>query len=135
MQRTRLDLALAKTTASITRLIEAYQEQLLSLDELRARMPDLRARETSLRAQLDALAAQLVDRDTYLKLAENLEGFLTRLQDNVREATVEERQRVLRLLVKEILVGPERITIRHSIPARAGGPGTRQQRPRTRYGG
>ena len=116
-QRTRLDLALAKTTASITRLIEAYQEQLLSLDELRARMPDLRARETSLRAQLDALAAQLVDRDTYLKLAENLEGFLTRLQDNIREATVEERQRVLRLLVKEILVGPERITIRHSIPA------------------
>jgi site-specific DNA recombinase len=115
-QRTRLDLALAKTTASITRLIEAYQEQLLSLDELRARMPELRARETSLRTQLDALAAQLVDRDTYLKLAENLESFLTRLQDKAQAAAVEERQQVLRLLVKEILVGPERITIRHCIP-------------------
>lgn len=116
-QRARLDLALAKTTASITRLIKAYQEQLLSLDELRARMPDLRARETSLRAQVDTLAAQLVDRDTYLKLAQNLESFLTRLQDTASAAAVPERQRVLRLLVKEILVGPERITIRHCIPA------------------
>ena len=73
-QRKRLDDALAKTTSAITRLIGAYQEDLLSLDELRARMPDLRARETSLRHQAQALDAQLADREVYLKLAENLEG-------------------------------------------------------------
>ena len=60
------------------------------------------------------MAAQLVDRDAYLKLAENLEGFLARLRDNA--ATVAEQQRVLRLLVKDVLIGPERIVIRHCIP-------------------
>ena len=34
-QRKRLDAALAKATAAITRLIRAYQEELISLDELR----------------------------------------------------------------------------------------------------
>ena len=43
--------ALAKTTAAITRLIKAYQEELISLDELRERMPELRSRESSLRSQ------------------------------------------------------------------------------------
>ena len=117
VQQQRLEQALAKASASITRLIKAYQEELISLDELRERMPELRARETSLRSQLDTLAAQLVDRDAYLKLAENLEGFLARLRDNAATATITDQQRVLRLLVKDVLIGPEQIVIRHSIPA------------------
>jgi len=75
-QRERLELALARATTAITRMIEAFQEQLLTIDELRGRMPDLRARETNLRGQLDALDSQLADRDAYLKLADGLEGFL-----------------------------------------------------------
>ncbi|WP_406421039.1 recombinase family protein [Streptomyces sp. NBC_00842] len=117
-QRSRLELALAKATAAITRMIEAFQEQLVTIDELRARMPGLRARESNLRGQLDALEAQLADRDAYLKLADDLEGFLTQLRENAGTAEVPERQRVLRLLVKDVLVGPEKITIRHRIPVR-----------------
>jgi Recombinase/Resolvase, N terminal domain/Recombinase zinc beta ribbon domain len=117
-QRKRLDDALAKTTSAITRLIAAYQEDLLSLDELRARMPDLRGRETSLRHQAQALDAHLADREVYLKLADNLEGFLATLRKSAVTATVQDRQRVLRLLVKEVLVGPGSIVIRHSIPPR-----------------
>jgi hypothetical protein len=121
-QRKRLDDALAKTTSAIARLIAAYQEDLLSLDELRARMPDLRGRETSLRHQAQALDAQVADREVYLKLADNLEDFLATLRKSAVTATVEDRQRVLRLLVKEVLVGPGKIVIRHSIPARGGAP-------------
>ena len=51
----RLDAALAKTTTAITRMIKAFSEQLITIDELRARMPDLRAREANLRSQLDTL--------------------------------------------------------------------------------
>jgi site-specific DNA recombinase len=112
----RLEQALAKTTASVNRLIKAYQEELISLDELRERTPELRSRETSLRGQLDALADQLVDRQAYLKLATGLEDFLARLRGNATTATVPEQQRVLRLLIKDVLIGPERILIRHSIP-------------------
>ena len=113
----RLQQALAKSTAAITRLIKAYQEELITIDELRERMPGLRARETSLHSQLAALAAQTADRDAYLKLADDLEGFLARLRRNASTATPTEQQHVLRLLVKDVLIGPERITIRHCIPA------------------
>jgi site-specific DNA recombinase len=119
VQRQRLDAGLAKTTAAITRLIGAFQEGLISLAELRTRIPELRARQTSLRHQIEALDTQLADREIYLKLADNLEDFLTGLRDKAAAATVVERQRVLRLLVKDVLVGPDKITIRHSIPVRS----------------
>ncbi len=117
-QRKRLELALAKAATAITRMIEAFQEQLITIDELRSRMPDLRARETGLRGQLDALDAQLADQEAYLKLADDLEGFLAQLRASTSGAGVPERQRVLRLLVKDVLIGPEKITIRHRIPIR-----------------
>ena len=48
----------------------------------------------------------------------------------------DERQRVLRLLVKDILIGPDKITIRHRIPVRADGTGAAAARPRHhRHGG
>ena len=106
-QRKQLQAALAKATASVTAMIEAFSEQLITIDELRAKMPHLRARETSLRGQIDALDAQTADRDAYLTLADDLEGFLAQLRGNAATATVEDRQRVLRLLVKDILIGPE----------------------------
>ena len=99
-------------------MIEAFQEQLLTIDELRGRMPDLRARETSLRGQIEALDAQLADHELYLKLADNLDRFLAQLRDKADVSSVEERQRVLRLVVKDILIGPDKITIRHRIPVR-----------------
>jgi site-specific DNA recombinase len=117
-QRTQLELALAKAATSITAMIQAYSEQLITIDELRARMPDLRAREQNLRGQLAALDAQAADRDAYLKLAGDLEGFLARLRGSAATATTDDRRRVLRLLVKDVLIGPEKITIRHRIPVR-----------------
>ena len=125
-QRQHLELGLAKAGTGITAMIQAYSEQLITIDELRARMPDLRARETS---ELSALDAQLADRDAYLKLADDLEGFLARLRGNAATASTEERQRVLRLLIKDVLIGPEKITIRHRIPARRSSPGGRQRQP------
>jgi site-specific DNA recombinase len=117
-QRQQLELALAKAGASITAMAEAFSEQLITIDELRAKMPDLRAREASLRGQLDALDAQAADRDAYLKLAGDLEAFLTRLHGSATTASTDDRRRVLRLLVKDVLIGPEKITIRHRIPVR-----------------
>jgi hypothetical protein len=41
-QLTQIKLALAKVGGSISAMIEAFSEQLIAIDELRARMPDLR---------------------------------------------------------------------------------------------
>ena len=41
---------------SIERVLTAYQENLLSLEQLRERMPFLRQREQALRAELQSIA-------------------------------------------------------------------------------
>src|SRR5215218_9338529 len=123
-RREALERDLTRAGGAIERLIEAYQEQLISLDELRARMPALRKRQTTLQAQLNALEGELHDAETYLKLADTLEGFLTRLSDGLDELTLDEQQRILRLIVREVLIGgdDDKITIRHSIPTPNGDP-------------
>jgi site-specific DNA recombinase len=120
--KSRLERELTRVNAARNRLIEAYQEELLSLDELRQQMPALRTKESTVRRQLDMIAARLADQASYVKLAESLESFLGRLQNAVQAASIPERQQVLRLVVKEVLVGPERIVIRHSLPVSATDP-------------
>jgi site-specific DNA recombinase len=121
-RRDALERDLARADAAIGRLIEAYQEQLISLEELRARMPRLRKRQSTLRAQLDALDAELHDAETYLQLADTLEGFLGRLTDGLDRLDIAGQQRILRLVVREVLIGgdDDKITIRHSIPTPTG---------------
>jgi len=111
-----LQRELSHVDKGIERLLTAYQEELLSLEQLRERMPMLRQREQALRAELQAIADQVNDRTAFLRLAETLTAFLTRLRGSAESLNVIERQKIVRLLVKEILVGEDTITIRHSIP-------------------
>ena len=123
-RREALERDLTRAASAIERLIQAYQEQLISLDELRTRMPSLRRRQGTLRAQLDALEAELHDAASNLKLADTLEGFLARLNDGLDQLTLEEQQRILRLVIREVLIGgdDDTITIRHAIPTPNGDP-------------
>jgi len=100
----------------IERLLNAYQEGLLSIEQLRERMPGLRQRQQALCAELQAIADQTNDGAAFLRLAETLTAFLARLRSASETLSVTERQRIVRLLVKDVLVGEDTITIRHSIP-------------------
>ena len=115
-QQDRIERELLQSQRRMERLLTAYQEDLLSLDELRRRMPELRQRETRLKAELESLSAQLSDRASYLRLAHTLGEFLERMRIQAQNLDVLERQRIVRLLVKEVVVGKDNITIRHSIP-------------------
>ena len=106
----------------VERLLNAYQEALLSIEQLRERMPALRQREQTLRAELQAIADQTNDRAAFLRLAETLTAFLARLRSAAETLNVTERQRIVRLVVKDVLVGDNTITIRHSIPVPSGPP-------------
>jgi site-specific DNA recombinase len=111
-----LQRELTRVSKGIERLLNAYQEELLSLEQLRERMPLLRQREQTLRAELQAIADQATDRATFLRLAETLAAFLGRLRSAADTLDVIERQRIVRLLVKDILIGDDTIVIRHCIP-------------------
>jgi site-specific DNA recombinase len=106
----------------IERLLNAYQEALLSIEQLRERIPALRQREQTLRAELQAIADQADDQVAFLRLAETLTAFLGRLRSSAETLSVGERQRIVRLVVKDVLVGDDSITIRHSISLPTGPP-------------
>ena len=111
-----LQRELTRVSKSIERLLSAYQEELVSLEQLRERMPPLRQREQALRAELQALADQLNDRAMFMRLAETLTAFLIRLRSTAGTLDLIERQRIVRLVVKEVLIGDDTIVIRHCIP-------------------
>jgi len=107
---------LVRVGKSIERVLTAYQEDLLSLEQLRERMPSLRQREQALRAERQSIADQTRERTTYLRLAETLSAFLARVRVAADTLDILERQRLVRLLIKEVLIGDDTIVIRHCIP-------------------
>jgi site-specific DNA recombinase len=111
-----LQRELIRVGKGIERLLTAYQEDLFSLEQLRERMPALRQREQTLRTELQAIADQATDRATFLRLAETLTTFLGRLRSAADTLDIIERQRIVRLVVKDILIGDNSIVIRHCIP-------------------
>jgi len=117
-----LQRELAHVGKGIDRLLSAYQEALMSIEQLRERMPALRQREQALRAELQAIADQANDQAALLRLAETLTAFLERLHDAADTLSITERQRIVRLVVKDVLIGDDTITIRHSIPVLLGPP-------------
>ena len=120
-RRDGLQRDLTRAQNALRRLIDGYQEQLITLEELRTRMPELRRREATLRAELDVLDTEVHDAETYLKLTETLDAFRSRLTANAEKLTIEQRQEIVRLVVNEVLLGDDDITVRHSIPIPTGG--------------
>ncbi len=105
---------------SVERVLTAYQEDLVSLEQLRERMPPLRQREQAVRTELQSIAEQTRERAAYLRLAETLSAFLARLRLAADTLDIAERQRIVRLVVKEVLVGDDTIVLRHCIPVPSG---------------
>lgn len=128
-RRQEVERDLARVGKSVERLLTAYQEELVSLDQLRERMPLLRQREQTLRQELNALVEQTRERAAHLRLAETLSAFLTRLRASAETLDIAEQQRIVRLVVKEVLVNDDTIVIRHCIPVPSGRPPTNGRGP------
>jgi site-specific DNA recombinase len=111
-----LNREITRQQKGIEKLLDAYQEGLLKLDELRDRLPNLRKRSDALQSELRSLEAASANQQTFFRLADNIENFLERLRRNADTLDVIERQKILRLVVKEILIHKETIKVRHSIP-------------------
>src|SRR5262249_50589824 len=125
-----VDRELAKTERAIEKLLDAYQEDLVDLDELRTRMRRLNAKRAELDHAVKQIEARAATSQDYLKLVDDIASFIKKLLTNGIQVSLEERHRVLRALVKEILVDDDRVIIRHSIPIKPTStpPGLRSRR-------
>ena len=115
-KKDHLKKELIRIRKGIEKLLDAYQEDLIQLGELRSRMPELRKREKSLNEELICIESDLMDQGALLKLADNMEKFLGKLRGAADNMSIIERQKVLRLVVKEVLIDDDNIRVKHSIP-------------------
>jgi site-specific DNA recombinase len=119
-RKEQLERELSRAKQQMDKLLDAYQENLLTLAELRQRAPELRKKLGALEKEHQSMSLRSVEEHRWMELNLTLETFLTRLNQSVEGLTKEERQKIVRLLVKQVDVGKDTITIKHSIPVNAG---------------
>ena len=116
-RREQLNHEIKRLSQQSDKLLDAYQEGLVSLGQLRQRMPALRKQQQAAEKELESARWQALMAERVVQLEQSLEGFTSRLRESARSLTVTDRQRVVRLLVKEIVIEADnRITIRHCLP-------------------
>ena len=107
---------LSRIQTRFRRLLDAYQEGIVTLDELRRRNAPLQTRQRSIRSELETLQTLELDRESQLALATTIQQFLQRMRQAAQSLSILERQRIVRLLVREVRIGKGSVTICHSIP-------------------
>ncbi len=116
----QLQRELTRLSQQMDKLPDAYQEGLVTLADLRKRSPELKKKIGALEKEQQNLKVRAVEDKRWIELSNSMESFLSRLNETVEKMSSSEKQKVLRAVVKQIIVGKERITIHHSIPVGTG---------------
>jgi len=116
-RKAALENDITRRQRQMDKLLDAYQEELMPLEMLRERMPPLRKRLEAARKEMTSTATMIAEEHRLIDMATTIEEFLSCLSSNVHGMDVLQQQKIVRLLVKEVLVGEDRIEIKHSIPA------------------
>ena len=115
-RRDKATKELARVEQQTDKLLDAYQEGLLDLDQLRLRTPELKKRQVALEKELESLQLQAMERERLAEMNVSMGRFADQIKDSAQKLDVEQKQKIARLLIREIVVGSDSITIHHSIP-------------------
>jgi len=121
-QRKRQDVEkeLLRLTKARNKLLDAYQDgECLDLNELKHRMKTLTQQKNRLESELNALEAENIGYQKVLDMRENIDLFVSSINGSKSKLSIKEKQKVLRLLIDEIVVTKDKIRINHCIPLRS----------------
>ena len=107
---------LTRLGQQMDKLLDAYQEGLIALADLRKRSPEIKKKLGALEQEQQNLKVRAVEDKRWIEVSNSMETFLGRLNETAQTMAPVERQKLLRLLVKQITVGKDLITVHHSIP-------------------
>jgi len=103
-------------------LVTAYQEGLLTLPQLRQRIPALQKQTQAVESELQSLKMAAMDEANTSNWQRPV-WLSQQIRTRAEVLDIAVRQQILRLLVKEVLVGTDTITLRHSSRFRNPDPG------------
>ena len=104
-----------KISRSMDKLLDAYQEGLITIAQLRKRMPELQKSLNLKEKKLEYLKTHELISDQRIQLLD-VNSFTNQLAQNINLLEIKEKKKILRLIVKQIIVGENIIEIQHSIP-------------------
>ena len=115
-EQQRLQRKLTALQHEEQRLIDAYQASILELADLKVRCERLAEERSRVETRLAALRHQQQEQEQQLSLTATLEEFCQHIRAALDTPSFATKQRILRLVVDQIVVTDEQITIKHMIP-------------------
>ena len=112
----KLGAHLRRLSREQTRLVDAYQAGVIELEELEERRSKIAQRGEALRTHYEQQAHLRRRAQGAREVLEDLKTFCRRIDTRLDDATFEEKQAILQLLIERIIVGEDTLEIRHVIP-------------------
>jgi site-specific DNA recombinase len=128
-RKLRLERESKRIASQLDKLLDAYQEDLIGLTDLRTRVPELRRKQTAIEKELEGVALQALEKSRLTQLNASMENFLAALRQSAESLEVIERQKIVRLVIKQVIVKDDTLTIQHSIPVSR----SNESQPRASY--
>jgi site-specific DNA recombinase len=119
-ERNQLAARLDRLEREERRLLDAYQAEVITLEELAQRRKSLAQRRHALRDQQEQWARLRQERLRTQAVLHDLRAFCARIASRLDTAAFEERQTILQLLIERVIVKEDTLEIRHVIPLRNG---------------
>ncbi|MBL6966214.1 MAG: recombinase family protein [Anaerolineales bacterium] len=113
----RVRTELAQVEKQDQRLLDAYQAEIIHLDELASRREALTQHRLVLENRLSELEQLIQQQARQEALTSDITEFCDNINSMLQSPTPVQKQQVLRLVVDHILVGKEQLIIKHVIPS------------------
>lgn len=119
MRLTVLKKDLVKVSKERDKLLDAFQEGVINLADLKQRNEGLDKRLAVLEKEIKAIEASRIKREQGYDIEQIFECILERLKTSADSLSLQEKQKLVRLLVEEVVVGPGNVKIVHCVSPRA----------------
>ncbi len=104
-----------KLEKELKRLLDAYQEGCIEISDLRIRTGGIKRDINNSKKEMIKASTGL-DQGQLLELKIAIQYFSERLKASQEDLSLEEKRKVLRILIQEIKIGPSDITVNHILP-------------------
>ena len=115
-ERERIERKLTGLDREVSRLIDAYQAEVIEIAELSERRRRGEEQGRMLRQRLREMEQQRANRENEVRLLEGVEAFCASVRQSLEEPSFEVKQKVLQLVVDRIVVEESRVVIQHVVP-------------------
>ena len=97
------------------RLLDAYQEGCIDVSDLKTRMSDIKRKINNIKREI-ATNDQGLSKEQLLELDTAMTYFSRRLKASQDSLSLEEKRKILRMLIRDVQIGKSDITINHIMP-------------------